>query len=502
MTRQNLKRVCFGLLLAISLAFSMTTPAFARLKPDSERMADQCKTWAGYMHEYQGDSNCWPCKIFMFLFDSINELAGKMNEALAGGMINLVVIGTVLMCLFHITMMFSNFVTGPDPMEMLSKLGSIIFRAGIGYIFLAGGASLAFDYIINPILITGAQLANTAANESGQVVSQYNADDAAGSVSGPMGEGVRAALKDMITGISNSMAQSQAIANGLRCGAPFWRKFGTDDIFPRWVVRLLFIPDFSISIFNPAMWAVGAWLGCIFWFIGILFTFAMIDVVFRIGLLVGMLPVFVAAWVFPLTASYAKSAWEMFINSIATFFVTGVMAAFIVILVNNAWGPSNGEFNGFLNKMHASSYVDAWDSLFDSSAGKGFITIFIVTIMSWYGICLAPKADGITNKILGGSFSSSCAIKALKKLIQFILDLIMMVFTIVTYSLGAISYVTKFFKYIQEAEDKIKKIKEFQDKIKKIKDKVEKIKKQVEKVKKAAEKVNNAIPDGDGAGYK
>ena len=99
---------------------------------------------------------------------------------------------------------------------------------------------------------------------------------------------------------------------------------------------------------------------------------------------------------------------------------------------------------------------------------------------------------------VGATFSSSIGIKAIRAMIDFILDLISLVLTIVTFGIGSCIYALKLFKVMAKTAEKAKKIRDMMKKVKKAREKIEKIKKKVDKVQKHARKAANFVPaDGD-----
>ncbi|MBR1777756.1 MAG: hypothetical protein IJ752_04135 [Alphaproteobacteria bacterium] len=508
------KQLYIRLLLVVGLFFVSSSSVFASAQQDA--IDKYCDTWDVNIEDYSGQEHCWSCEIFVLLFDSANMVAGLTNSALGDGAKGIVAVGGGLWFAFYTLMFFSNVGGLSDPMEYLTKIGSIMLRIGIAGVFLSGGASMAFDYIISPVLTSGAKLANIALNASGHLpvtlpndvaspaTDMYNkmkewkekdADSIAAkfaaaatapifgnapsaAISGPMGDGVRSALKQMIAAMASGMAQAQAIAQGLRCGAAFY-----------WHVDLYFIEWFFP---NPLMAFVGMWLGCVFWGISVMFCFAMLDVIFRIGLLVSMLPIFIAAWVFPITSQFAQSAWKMFLNTVMVFFVTGLTASFIVVLVENAWDINPGETSSFMAEMKASHYTDAWEQLFEQGFVAGLGTLLLVSAVAWWGWLMAPKSDETAKKFVGGSFSSSVAIKAIKKLINFIIDAVMFVLTIVTMGMGACMYFFKVARTMADALDKVQKLREIEQKIKETRKKLQKMRKIQDKMKKVQKGVHDA----------
>ena len=478
MTKKTFGKICVWLLLAIGFVCVSVRSASAGFTDANSEMAAACDSYGKNMADYQGAGNCYSCQIFMLIFNSSNAVAGQINKTLAKPMMGLVGMGGGLWLAFITLAFFGNLSDG-NGMEYLTNVGKIIFRVGIAGAFLAGGSSLAFEYIVNPVLADGASLAFGGSSGSG-----------GGSVSaGPMNSSVGSSLNSMIEGLSTSMAKSQAIAQGLRCGSVFWRKmeFG----FP--ISKIL---DTGMLIPNPLMWAVGAFLGCVFWVISIMFCFAMMDVIFRICLLVGILPIFIAAWVFPLTASLTKSAWDMFLNSVIVFFITGIIAKFVQILSDVAWGSSSAGFGTFMGKMQSSAYVEAWDSLFDEGAGTGFMTLLTAMVLAMWGWAMSPKGDTFGSQILGGSFSSSVAVKAVHAIFGFVIDIISTVFTIITAGIGACMYLLKAARFILKAMEMAKKIEEGMKKIEKIQKKIREAQKKAEKLKKVLRAAQSAVPKG------
>ena len=521
MTQHFFKRLYIGLLLAVGLIFVFSSPVFAGLMDTDAEISAFCDKWEVNLSDYSDQTHCWSCELFILLFDSANVVSGQINNVLSGSASKVVLVGGGLWLVFYTLAFLGNVAGDLDPMQYLTKVGTIMLRIGIASTFLAGGAAMAFDYFITPVLTTGAQLANVALSANGQsplkvkmasdvttntgspydkmqewvngqidrignqyvgAAAQFASDklfgkpSATGKISGPMGDGVRNSLKQMIAAMASSMARAQAIAQGLRCGSAFWMKIG---------IPLPLTPDFIIP--NPLMWIFGAWLGCVFWVVSFIFCFAMLDVIFRIGLIVSMLPVFIAAWVFPITGKFAKAAWDMFLNTVLVFFITGLTAAFIAILVEKTWGVGTGDdVNKFMDFMERSSYVKAWDSLSEGN-NNGMATLFCVSCVSLWAWSMAPKADSLASKFVGGTFSSSVAIKAIKALIGFICDVVSLIITIITWGAASVVYLARFAKWIA---DTIKVAAELAEKIRKIKEAYEKLQKAAQKIKEAKEKLD------------
>lgn len=62
---------------------------------------------------------------------------------------------------------FSDVGSAPNLMEFLTKIGGMMLRLGFGVALLNGGAMLAFDYVVNPVLTDAANLASTVLSKRG-----------------------------------------------------------------------------------------------------------------------------------------------------------------------------------------------------------------------------------------------------------------------------------------------------------------------------------------------
>ncbi|MGN1079969.1 MAG: hypothetical protein ACI4TE_07355 [Alphaproteobacteria bacterium] len=464
----TLKRLVIGVLLFCGVfAYTSIHSAHAFSIYD-KKMEDVCDSWSQNMQDYQGQEHCWTCQIFVLLFDAANKAAGQINNALSPPIMKAVVTLCSLWLAIHTLIFFSDVGSAPNLMAFLTKIGGMMIRVGFGYALLAGGAQLAFDYVINPVLTDGAKLATTVLSTTGLSPGcEFTSSGGGSPTSGPMGQEVRESLKCMIEKIASGMARSQSIAQGLRCGAMFY-DFGFLNPFP-----------------HPGMWIVGATFGCFFWFISFLFPLVMLDVIFRIGLMAGMLPLFVAAWIFPITASYAKKAWDIFLQSCLVFVVTGLIVCILVALVDQSWGAGDQTIiNAFQQKMEANQYTDAWDELFSGGVGRGLVNLFLVLCVCFWGVGIASKSDKVANEYVGeGKYPDNCAVKAIEAIISFIFDVIMAVITILTFGATSCLYLFKLGKYMS---DSARKLQEIIRHLRRIKEKVQKIQQKMQKLQKVA----------------
>lgn len=195
----TLKRLLVGLLLFCGMfVYASSNPACAIGIGDME-MEDFCDSWDENIKDYSDQEHCWSCQIFLLFFDAANKVAGEINNALSGPVISIIGVFVGLYLAFNTLIYFSDVGDAPDLMGFLTKLGGMMVKTGIGVCFLKGGAALAFEYIVNPVLTDAANLASDILDAAGQNSVSCPAIAAdGGSKLAPMGPGVRSSLECMI----------------------------------------------------------------------------------------------------------------------------------------------------------------------------------------------------------------------------------------------------------------------------------------------------------------
>ncbi len=480
-----LKRLLIGLLLVCGVFAYASFHTATAGGMDEITINEYCDTWEENMADYSDQDNCWSCQFFLLFFDAANKTAGQINNALSGPAGKVMIIGVALFVVFNTLIFFSDIGDAPDLMAFLTKVGGMILKAGIAYCFLKGGAAMAFDYIVNPVLTSATRLASQILDSTGtNAVNCTVASDVSSTMAAPMGAGVRSSLECMIKKIASGMARSQSIAQGLRCGAFFWFKIPFIEVY--------FPP-------NVIMWVVGMWLGCLFWIVSCFFPMAMLDVIFRIGLTVGMLPLFILAWVFPITASYAKTAWQIFLHSCMVFAITGIIVCMIVMMLESAWVAGESEqMAEFQLKMQASAYVEAWDMLFDGGFAEGLGRLGVVMCVAVWGLFVAPQADKLSGAFIGAEgFPKSCGIRAIRGTLFFIIDVIMAIITIISLGATTCLYGLKIAKHVTDSLEKVEEIRKRIEKVREIRERIHKVQNVANKGKRIATRAADAFQKGE-----
>lgn len=444
-----------------------------------------CPPYSTYLKQYQGDNGeCWICKIFMLFFDVGNEVAGHIAKVIETPAKKLMGVGLGIWILCHTAMFFSNLVDAPDIMAHLTNIFGGMLRAGIATAFLSGGSTAAFNYFVNPILSSAAEYTTVVLTDVPCPAGSNN-----GTLNRPMGPGVRSSMECMIKQLSNGMAPTQALAAGLRCGALYWIPIKIPDV----KVSIPLIGEVEIMkgkefghIPNPIAWLWGCWLGVSFWAIGFLFPLVLLDVLFRICIILGMLPLFVISWVFPSTRRYASAGWSIFLYACFAFVVSAMMIGMIVKMVEMSWVVSAGKTLGaFRAQIEAGQYLKAFTDL---ELAGGIINLLMVVAIAFFAIYIAPQTDKFTDKIIGDGqydFGDSVALRTVKAMINGVIDVICFVLTVVTLGAGACVYVIKVAQYTQKTVQEIQRMQKIIRKMREVQQKVSKYKQRLRQAQQA-----------------
>lgn len=380
---------------------------------------------------------CWTCTVFMMFFDASNSLAGHVASVLEGPAVTFMWAMFLVWLAFNTAVFFSSVADAPDLGEFATKVGGMAFKILFATVFLQGGASMTFDYFINPVITDASQLANQLVTES----TECGGDTiiSGGSSKTAMSNETRESMRCMIGGLGGGLREAQKMAQSLRCGAGYWytmplilKAFGWE-----------YLP-------NPMMWALGCLLGGFFWAISLVFPMVLMDAVFRIGLMVGMVPMWVVAWVFPATRSYSKTAFFIVLHSCLLFVVMALVMNMCMQLIRTALTNMGPEF---IAKMQEGAYVDAYESI-ESEAD--LYKMFILMAICFFGILMPPKAEEITSQLSGARFPPSVGMEAMKMMINLVLDIIILIFSIITVGFGALLYFARLAQFVRNSDKVIR----------------------------------------------
>lgn len=291
------------LVMAVLICSIFTDSAWAR----------DCKTMNEYMEEFEDCFACMTIKVLLEAFMTAGAMTYDVSKE-AGKI--LLTLGSLLWLAFFVITKISSF-TNPEGPKMMGELLKFAFKVMAAFVMLDAGIAVLVDYFINPILAAGADLANTYLKlglpipDSGATNTYtYNGPD----------DIIDPAVLDKILafteGISIKMATNMAIGNGLMCHSL--------DAFSVMGFRIV---DLWLWLCGAAMWVVGMLMS---FFV----SFYLLDIAFKIGFAIIMLPLAIGLWPFKPTTGRVGACFSIILKAAATYAMLAICATLSIILID------------------------------------------------------------------------------------------------------------------------------------------------------------------------
>lgn len=291
------------LIMAVLLLCIFTDTAWAR----------ECKSMAEYQAEFDDCYACMTIKVLLEAFMTAGAMTYDVSKE-AGKI--LLTLGSMLWIAFFVITKVSS-LTNPEGPKMMGELLKFAFKVMCAFVMLDAGIAVMIDYFINPILATGADLAN--AYLSFGLPSPSSGATNAYTYNGPE-DIIDPAVLDKILafteGVSKKMATNMILGNGLMCHSL--------DAFDVAGYRMV---DLWLWLCGAAIWVVG-------FLMSIFVSFYLLDIAFKIGFAVIMLPVAVGLWPFKPTTGRVGACFSIILKAAATYALLAICATLAIILID------------------------------------------------------------------------------------------------------------------------------------------------------------------------
>lgn len=335
------------------------------------------------------DNGCWFCGIFEKLFNAVNAFAAAISNNMADAFIKLLSIFLLFYILFKVLKAVISF-GEINPKEFLTDLFMPLLKTAIAIIVLYN-MSFFYEKVVSPLAelsigfsinmqetgrenITGVGQIRQVTREGGitteeNICSRISSYSTEGS---GLSAGVNFSIQCFLRTISTQLIQDMAV------GATFIAAAFTGGGFPKW--SMLFI---GIVMF----------LGCFFIFLS--FPFKLLDGLFKLMFVCGLMPLWVILWVLPATREYSGKAFKMFLDVLITFICLSVIMMMVSIILYNAL-PN--DFPEVIRLLAAGDDDGALEKI-NWSTGN----FFMFVAMMFLALELLKKTDSFVSQFAGGS---------------------------------------------------------------------------------------------------
>lgn len=253
----------------------------------------------------------WWKEPFRVVSEATINVGETTFNTVAPGAVKLMTVGFLLWLVIFMMKNLSS-LKEVDPMEMLTKVGGMMFKTGFAYCMLID-SSFFFGTFVSPITATAAGFVGIDSGAGGGLQS----------VVSPL----EALMQDMHDTISHGIGVGQYAM----CLA-WWQKF------PWPFEDLLVVEDLWDGYPEFEVLASGCivYIGC--WILLLVFPFFLFDAMFRLGVTGALCPLFIVAWVFPITVDFAKKGLNSVLNVAFLFVCLKIILDLDVELILGASG--------------------------------------------------------------------------------------------------------------------------------------------------------------------
>lgn len=323
------------------------------------------------LNDFQGEAKnfTWWKEPFRVVSQATISVGETTFNTVAPGAIKLMAVGLLLWLVMFMMKNLSS-LKEVDPMEMLTKVGGMMFKAAFAYCMLVD-SNFFFGTFVSPITATAAGFVGVGGGAGGGLQS------------------VVSPLEALMDTMHKTIAAGVGIGNYAQC-LSWWKVIGGP------------IPNFFETKEHdgypePEVYAAGCivWLGC--WILLIVFPFFLFDAMFRLGVTAALCPLFIVSWVFPITVDFAKKGLNSVLNVAFLFICLKIILDLDVELLLGASGMRSnlvGDKRAFMENIRE---------------GNNLVLAFVCV---FYAVLFTLQAGQLANYFSDTSFENNTAWQA------------------------------------------------------------------------------------------
>ena len=276
---------------------------------------------ADMQEKYQ--SSCYSCLIVKTLLEQFMTVGTKTYALCSEAGVKILVLASCLWIAFFVLKNVSS-LANVEPVSMINTLLTQLFKIGVAYIIIVSGTNTFINYVVNPILATGADyglaiIDGVSETLNMQASGKYNYEGESLFSTDVMNK-----ILGLAEGIDRVVSTNLVIGHALTChsvNAGVW-------IFDLWVITIT-IPDIWI-------WLCGA----VIWIFGFMMTlgvcYYLLDLSFKVGISIILFPITMGLWPFSTTSDKVISCVRTILKSAAIFAFLAITTSYGMTLISTA----------------------------------------------------------------------------------------------------------------------------------------------------------------------
>jgi hypothetical protein len=276
-------------------------------------------------------SNCYSCLVVKMLLETFMNACAKVYDLCKEAGVILLMLGTMLGLAMTALKNVSSF-SSVEPADSVNQLLIFLFKVLTAYVIISVGIPPMMNLAVNPLLAAGADFGLAIMEAGGMAIDAIPKREIGGEVTSYAFEGsqvVSPTVLNKILSLNQALDQYTSLnlllGHALTCHA-----VNAGEIS---------FADAGVSLSIPDIWI---WFcGVVIWFFGFMLTlgisFYLLDVSFKVGFCIMMLPIAIALWPFSLTKDKITKVFSIVYQSAGTFLFLAVTTTFGTLLISEAF---------------------------------------------------------------------------------------------------------------------------------------------------------------------
>ena len=338
--------------------------------------------------EYKDMSKCWGCTIFDAIFNAINDIIKVLYVDMSYGALGLLTIIFALWIAYRVGKVLFSF-KEPDTKEFWTDFAKMAFAVSFCAVILMNKGTIMYflSYTITPIfqaVVDFSVALITKSFSSIGVVTDYSSCTAPFAGDGGeevLDDGLKESFICLIYKIGLKLDYGMFLGYKLMCQG---------------FVQFFFaIPLLIVFILMAFM-----------------FPFVLVDGIFRIGVMLVLLPVLIAFWPFPILRKYSSEGWKIFIGAMVHIMIMTIFITLMIEVLTDLTNLSVGS-------------IDESEELQESLISAP-VTMFFLIFLGLYAWKFMMKTNLIASQFSGAKPDSQIFNKSVAAMLKMTKNLMSM----------------------------------------------------------------------------
>lgn len=287
---------------------------------DEEVSNRECHV-AAMQEKYQ--SSCYSCLIVKTMLEQFMAVGIKTYSLCSDAGVKILLLASALWLAFFVLKTLAS-LANVEPISIVDQLLKQLFKVLVAYVVIVSGTNTFINYVVNPILATGADFGLAIIDGVSETLSMQNSGQYNYEGESLFSADVMNKILGLTEGIDRVVSTNLVIGHALTChsvNAGAW----TFDF----VVISGRIPDIWIWLCGAVIWLVG-------FMMTLALSYYLVDLSFKIGISIIIFPIVMGLWPFSPTQEKVVSCIRTILRSAAILAFLAITTSFGMCLISES----------------------------------------------------------------------------------------------------------------------------------------------------------------------